>query len=103
SKPTLTKGPAVGAFIHGDMPAEGALSYAWEGKRHGSASVKTLTTVSRPAVLDFVRDPDTGDMHKGDEVILTDDNVARFLPDLESPGAVPRGDLAARAATVTPV
>ncbi len=102
SKPTLTKGPTVGAFIHGDMAPEGNVSYAWEGARHSSASVKTITTVSRPATLDFVRDPATGDMRKGDEVILTDDNVARFLPELDSAGAVPRGDLEARAATVTP-
>ena len=79
SEPVLVKGSKLGPFIHGDMPADGALSYSWEGKRHGSASVQTLTTVSRPAVLDFVRDPATGDMHKGDEVIVTGDNAARVL------------------------
>ena len=103
SKPTLTKGPTVGAFIHGDMPDAGEMSWSWEGTPHASATIQTRTTVNRPAVLDFVRDPATGDMHKGAEVILTDDNVARFLPDLEPAGAVPRGDLEERAATVTSV
>lgn len=104
SKPMLNKGPTVGEFIHGDMAPVGDVSYSWEGVPHASPSVKTLTTVNRPAVLDFVRDPATGDIRKGDEVILTDDNVARFLPErLDSAGAVPRGDLELRPATVTPV
>lgn len=100
SKPTLTKGSTVGEFIHGDMPESGNVSYAWEGTPNASASVKIQTTVSRPAVLDFVRDPATGDMHKGDEVILTGDNASRLLTGLvDVPEAVPRGDLEARAAT----
>ena len=104
SKPMLTKGASVGEFIHGDMPVEGEVSYAWEGKRHGSASVKIRTTVSRPATLDFVRDPVTGDIHKGDEVLVTGDNASRILSDLvEVPKEVPRGDLEARPATATSV
>ena len=103
SKPMLNKGPTVGEFIHGDMPDSGEMSWAWAGTPHASASVQTRTTVDRPAVLDFVRDPATGDMHKGTEVILTGDNVGRFLPDVEASGAVPRGDLEMRAGTVTPV
>lgn len=103
SKPTLTKGPTVGAFTHGDMPDSGEMSWSWAGTPHASATVQTRTTVNRPATLDFVRDPATGDMHKGDEVILTDDNVARFLPDIEPAGAVPRGGLEMRTATVTSV
>ena len=104
SKPMLTKGPTVGEFFHGDMPVEGEVSYAWEGKRHGSASVKIRTTVSRPATLDFVRDPVTGDIHKGDEVLVTGYNASRILSDLvEVPKAVPRGDLEARPATATSV
>ena len=104
SKPVLTKGPTVGAFIHGDMPDAGEMSWSWEGAPHSSASVQTRTTVSRPAVLDFVRDPATGDMHKGGEVIVTNDNAARVLAGMiDVPEAVPRGDLEARPATVTPV
>ena len=104
SKPVLTKGPTVGEFIHGDMAPAGDLTYAWEGTPHASASVKTRTTVSRPAVLEFVRDPATGDMRKGDEVILTGNNAARLLSGvLDVPETVPRGGLEARAATATPV
>ena len=100
SKPVLTKGPTVGEFIHGDMAPAGDLTYAWEGTPHASASVKTRTTVSRPAVLDFIRDPATGDMRKGDEVILTGNNAARLLSGvLDVPETVPRGGLEARAAT----
>ena len=102
SKPTLTKGPTVGPFIHGDMPDSGEMSYAWAGTPHASATVQTRTTVNRPAVLDFVRDPATGDMRKGGEVIVTGDNAARVLAGMiDVPEAVPRGDLVARPATVT--
>lgn len=62
SKPTLTKGPTVGAFIHGDMPDSGEMSWSWAGAPHASASIQTRTQVHRPALLDFVRDPATGDM-----------------------------------------
>lgn len=104
SRPTLTKGATVGEFIHGDMPDAGEMSWAWEGTPHASASVQTRTTVSRPATLDFVRDPATGDMRKGDEVILTGNNAARLLSGvLDVPETVPRGGLEARAATATPV
>lgn len=104
SKPVLTKGPTVGEFIHGDMAPAGDLTYAWEGTPHASASVKTRTTVSRPAVLDFIRDPATGDIHKGGEVIVTNDNAARVLAGMiDVPAAVPRGELEARPATVTAV
>ena len=104
SKPVLTKGPTVGEFIHGDMAPAGDLTYAWEGTPHASASVKTRTTVSRPAVLDFIRDPATGDIHRGGEVIVTNDNAARVLAGMiDVPEAVPRGDLAARPATATAV
>lgn len=104
SKPTLTKGATVGPFIHGDMPDAGEMSYAWAGTPHASATVQTRTTVNRPAVLDFVRDPATGDMRKGGEVIVTGDNAARVLSGMiDVPEAVPRGELVARPATVTAV
>ena len=104
SKPVLTRGPTVGEFIHGDMPDSGDISYEWEGAAHASPSVKTRSVASRPPLLDFTRDPDTGDIHKADEVIVTDDNAARVLAGvIDTPAAVPRGELEARPATVTAV
>lgn len=100
SKPMLNKGPTVGAFIHGDLPKEGDLSYSWEGAPHASASVKTRTTMTLPAALEFERDPETDDLRKGDEIIVTSDNAARVL---SASRGVPRGPLEDRPAVVTPV
>lgn len=103
SKPVLTKGPTVGEFFHGDMPANGETRYEWEGAPHTSASVKFRYVTSATGVLEFVRDPATGDLSSGSETIITDRNAGRLLTGTSpTPRSGARGALEARPATVTP-